>query len=75
MCHGTNPKYLQFLNIIQEKKPTTKEIQKVFSLCFLEIQEIDFHINRTTTILCTQNQCGKIKHHCFTKTFSNFGNL
>jgi hypothetical protein len=39
MCHGTNPKYLQFLNIIQEKKPTTKEIQKVFSLCFLEIQE------------------------------------
>jgi len=26
MCHATNPKYLQFLNIIREKKPTTKEI-------------------------------------------------
>jgi hypothetical protein len=26
MCHATNPKYLQSLNIIREKKPTTKEI-------------------------------------------------
>jgi ATP-dependent exoDNAse (exonuclease V) alpha subunit len=53
MCHGTNLKYLQFLNIIQEKKPTIKEIQKVLSPCFLQIQEINFHIDRTTTILCT----------------------
>jgi len=53
MRHATNPKYLQFFNIIWERKPTTKEIQKLFSPCFLQIQEIDFYIDRTTLILCT----------------------
>jgi hypothetical protein len=53
MHHATDPKYLQFPNIIWEKKPTIKEIQKLFSPCCLQIQEIDFPIDRTTTILCT----------------------
>jgi len=38
MCHATDPGYTQFFNIIQERKPTTKEILKVLSSCFLQIQ-------------------------------------
>ncbi len=55
MCHAIDPKYLQFFNIIQKKKPTTKEIQKVLSSCFLQIQEIDFHIDKTITPLFYKN--------------------
>jgi hypothetical protein len=40
--------YLQFLNIIQERKPTTKEIQAILSQCYI-YNEMD----TTTTIFCT----------------------
>jgi hypothetical protein len=40
MNHGTNFEYLQFLNIIQERKPKTKEIQTILSQCFLNKQNM-----------------------------------
>jgi hypothetical protein len=55
MCHATYLEYLQFFDIIQEGKPTTKEVQKVLSSCFLQIQEIVFHIDRTITPLFDKN--------------------
>ncbi len=53
MNHGTNFEYLQFLNIIQERKPTTKEIQTILSQCFLNKQNTYFEMDTTMTIFCT----------------------
>jgi len=55
MNHGTNFEYLQFLNIIQERKPTTKEIQTILSQCFLNKIYIYFEMDTTTTIFCIHN--------------------
>jgi len=39
MCHATNPGYIQFFNIIQERKPTKKEIKKVLSSFFCKFKK------------------------------------
>jgi hypothetical protein len=73
MCHAIDPGYIQFFNIIQEGKPTTKEIKKVLSSCFLQIQEIDFPIDRTITILCTHKiNVEKYNTIVLQKRFSTF---
>jgi hypothetical protein len=55
MNHGTYFEYLQFLNIIQERKPTIKEIQTILSQCFLNKQNIYSEMDITTTIFCIHN--------------------
>jgi len=52
MNHGTYFEYLQFLNIIQERKPTIKEIQTILSQSFLNKQNIYSEMDITTTFFC-----------------------
>jgi hypothetical protein len=53
MHHATNLEYLQFFNIIQERKSTTKKIQTILSQCFVNKQNLHFEIDAITTIICT----------------------
>jgi hypothetical protein len=64
MNHGTNFEYLQFLNIIQERKSISKEIQTILSQCFLNKKYIYSEMDTTTTIFCT--------HKTYVEQYNNF---
>ncbi len=53
MHHAINLGYLQFLNIIREKKPTIKKIQTISSQCSRNKQNIRSKMDATTIIFCT----------------------
>jgi hypothetical protein len=56
MHHAIDLEYLQFINIIRERKPTTKEIQTILSQCFRNKQNICPKMDATTIILCTHKK-------------------
>jgi hypothetical protein len=53
MHHAIDLEYLQFLNIIRERKPRIKEIQTILSHYSRLKQNICSKLDATTIILCT----------------------
>jgi hypothetical protein len=49
-CHKSK---IPTISYHSKKKPNHKRNLENFITIFLQIQKIDFHIDRTTTILCT----------------------
>ena len=56
VCHASDPTYLQFLNIIRDRKPIESEIEATLSTCFVNELELTGHIHADTTILCSHRQ-------------------
>ena len=54
--HVTDPTYLQFLNIIRERVHTELEIEEILGECFITKEDLQDHIYKDTTILCSHRE-------------------
>jgi len=70
--HAKNPKYLEFLNIIQTKNPSKIEIEHYLAPCIIPNDLILLTLDEQTMVLCSHKiDMKKYNNIMITKFFYN----